>query len=59
MFTCSHCLTKLDQTLETEVGNMRRTPLSRGRVAVLLVAQPASCLLPGVVLELIQLHVRL
>lgn len=38
---------------------MRRSPLPRGRVEVLLVAQPASRLLPETVPELIQLHVGL
>lgn len=57
--TCAHGPAELQQTLEGEIRDVRRSPLASGRVEVLLVAQPASRLLPETVPELIQLHVGL
>lgn len=57
--TCAHGPADLDQALEGEVGDVGWTPLSCDRVEVLLVAHPSGRLLPGVTLELIQLHIGL
>lgn len=57
--TCAHGPAELQQTLEGEIGDVRRSPLPCVRVHVLLVAQPASRLLPETAPELIELHVGL
>lgn len=57
--TCAHGPPELQQTLEGEVRDVRRSPLPCVRVEVLLIAQPASRLLPETAPELVQLHVGL
>lgn len=59
ILTCTHGLADVEQAGKSEIGDMRRTPFSCGMVKVFLVAHPAASLLPGVSLELIQLHIGL